>query len=53
VTAINASHLGQTELPAATGEWTPGPSDPWMLLLLAAVALWRVEWWTYHRRLTV
>ena len=53
VTAINASRLEPTDLPAATGEWTPGPPDPWMLLLLAAVALLAVEWWTYHRRVTV
>jgi len=53
VTAINVSRLKPADPPAATGEWTPGTPDPWMLLLLAAVALLAVEWWTYHRRLTV
>jgi hypothetical protein len=53
VTAINVSRLKPADPPAATGEWTPGTPDPWTLLLLAAVALLAVEWWTYHRRLTV
>lgn len=53
VTAINVSRLKPTDPPAAASEWTPGMPDPWTLLLLAAVALLAVEWWTYHRRLTV
>lgn len=53
VTAINVSRLKPADPPAATGEWMPGTPEPWTLLLLAAVALLAVEWWTYHRRLTV
>ena len=52
-TAINVSRLKPADPPAASGKWTPGMPDPWTLLLLAAVALLAIEWWTYHRRLTV
>jgi hypothetical protein len=31
----------------------PWPGTPWRALLLAALALIAVEWWTWHRRVTV
>ncbi|MGB0592413.1 MAG: hypothetical protein ACPGU1_22235 [Myxococcota bacterium] len=31
----------------------PWPGTPWRALLLAALALIAIEWWTWHRRVTV
>jgi len=31
----------------------PWPGTPWRALLVAALALMLVEWWTWHRRVTV
>jgi hypothetical protein len=54
VTDVNASRFAQHAAPVAapTGK-PPLPTDPWILLLVLATLLLAVEWWTYHRRLTV
>ncbi len=53
VTAINSSRFVEAAAPdmaAAQAGWS---IDPWILLLLVALALMVAEWWAYHRRLTV
>jgi hypothetical protein len=53
ITDVNATRLAPAQ-PAglSTSRAVAGP-EPWVALLLAALALMLVEWWTYHRRLTV
>ena len=54
VTGVNASRFAQGAAPIAAATRKPPLSiDPWVLLLLLATLLLAVEWWTYHRRLTV
>lgn len=52
-TAINDTSAARAVSPAATAASAVWTLDPWLVLLLAAVALLAGEWWTYHRRLTV
>lgn len=52
VTAINGTAETAGASPAAAAR-AGGSHDPWIVLLLAAVALLTAEWWTFHRRLTV
>ena len=54
ITAVNASRLAQRATPPAPAPAArPFIQDPWILLLVVAALLLAVEWWTYHRRLTV
>ena len=54
VTDVNASHFAQQAAAAvATSRKPPLATDAWILLLVLAALLLAVEWWTYHRRLTV
>ncbi len=54
ITAVNASRFAQGAAPAAPAPAArPLRTDPWILLLVLAVLLLAVEWWTYNRRLTV
>ena len=54
ITAVNASRFKQAATPAAPAPAArPLATDPWILLLVLAVLLLAVEWWTYNRRLTV
>ena len=51
-TAVNASRLAG--LPTAIAWQAPHSIvDPWPAVLLAAVLLLMLEWWTYNRRVTV
>jgi Aerotolerance regulator N-terminal len=52
VTSVNASRPAAQ--PAAIGWQAPRwAAKPWPVLLLTAVLLLLLEWWTYNRRLTV
>jgi hypothetical protein len=54
VSAVNASVLSPDEGGAGQGSSSGGRSgELWVGLVLFALALILVEWWTYHRRLTV
>ena len=51
-TEVNRSGLA----PAAGTDASPLPSsrpDPWLILLLAALALLAFEWWSWNRRMTL
>jgi hypothetical protein len=54
VTAVNSGRLAAQPAapapPASTARWV---ANPWSALLLIAVVLLVLEWWTYNRRLTV
>jgi hypothetical protein len=55
VTAVNASVLEGAEpgrIPGGSIR-TAGRGELWIGLVLVALALLLLEWWTYHRRLTV
>ncbi len=54
ITAVNASSFAagsESRKPAAQSRETRG--ELWVGLVLFALALLLLEWWTYHRRLTV
>ncbi len=53
ITDVNATRLAATSPDAPTASLAFAGPEPWIALLLAAVALMLVEWWTYHRRLSV
>lgn len=53
VTAINGTLEAQSASPVAPVARAVWNFDPWLVLLLTAVALLAAEWWTFHRRLTV
>ena len=54
ITAINSGRFAQGAAPAiASPGAVPAATDPWILLLVLAALLLAVEWWTYHRRITV
>jgi hypothetical protein len=55
ITAVNASVLEGSEpgRPGAQSATTRGRGELWIGLVLFALALLLLEWWTYHRRLTV
>lgn len=56
ISAVNDSVLGGSEAPPGTvsaGELPSSLGDLWLLLLALAFVLALVEWWTYHRRMTV
>jgi len=55
ITAVNASVLEGAEPGRIPGESarTAGKGELWVGLVLFALALLLLEWWTYHRRLTV
>jgi hypothetical protein len=53
VSAINGTSLAQdvaSATPKAHAGWR---FESWFGLLLAALVLLAIEWWTFHRRLTV
>jgi hypothetical protein len=56
--SVNASGFGSGEITAAAStvlaDVEPGPSEElWIVLLFGALLLVVLEWFTYHRRLTV
>jgi hypothetical protein len=61
ITAVNASSLAglagregsERGRPEAQSTTTRGRGELWVGLILFALALLLLEWWTYHRRLTV
>jgi hypothetical protein len=53
LTLVNASALADAPPSAAPARAPLLRADPWVLLLIAAVALLCVEWLTFHRRVTV
>ncbi len=53
VTEVNASRLATLPAAAPAGARAALVWEPWLLLMLGAFALMLLEWWTYHRRLTV
>lgn len=55
VSAVNASVLEGAEpgIPSSEVRRSRGGGELWVGLVLFALALLLLEWWTYHRRLTV
>lgn len=53
VTSINAARATSSASPSTSATPAGWMLDPWLVLLLAAVALLSLEWWSYHRRVTV
>jgi hypothetical protein len=60
ITAVNASSFAagfaagsEAGRPAAESAEARGRGELWIGLVLFALALLLLEWWTYHRRLTV
>lgn len=53
VTDINATRLAAPPPETADAPAFLARREPWMVLLLVAIALMLAEWWTYHRRITV
>jgi len=52
LTAINVTSTPDQSPTTAWTAPTDWKIDPWLALLLTAIALLAIEWWTYHRRLT-
>ena len=52
VTDVNASSLAAAGTATAARAPAPVAWEPWVVLLLAALAFMGVEWLAYHRRLT-
>jgi hypothetical protein len=55
ISAVNASVLEGSEpgMPGSETRSSRGGGELWVVLVLFALALILLEWWTYHRRLTV
>jgi len=56
ITAVNASSFAagaESGRPAAESAESRGRGELWVGLVLFALALLLLEWWTYHHRLTV
>lgn len=53
VTNVNVSRIAPQPTGAADAVTPSGAPEPWIALLLVAIALMLFEWWTYHRRITV
>ena len=53
VSAVNASVLSPESAGEGRGTGSASRGELWIGLVLLALALILVEWWTYHRRLTV
>jgi hypothetical protein len=55
ISAVNASFLEGSEpgMPGSETRSSRGGGELWVVLVLFALALILLEWWTYHRRLTV
>ncbi len=58
ITAVNASSLAglagpESGMRGAESSGSRGKGELWIGLVLFALALLLLEWWTYHRRLTV
>lgn len=53
VTAINDTHAAPGASPPAAAGRAGWMLDPWLALLLLAATLLSLEWWSYHRRVTV
>ncbi|HEY7699004.1 MAG TPA: hypothetical protein VIE88_11345, partial [Vicinamibacteria bacterium] len=55
ISAVNASTLEGSEpgMPGSESRGSRGGGELWIGLVLFALALILLEWWTYHRRLTV
>lgn len=53
VTAVNASRLAPRRSAATDARAPANAPEPWVVLLLVAILLMMLEWWTYHRRLTM
>jgi hypothetical protein len=53
ITDVNATRLEPAPPAELSMSRAVSRPEPWVALLLAALALMLVEWWTYHRRWTV
>jgi hypothetical protein len=53
ITDVNATRLEPAPSAELSMSRAVARPEPWVALLLAALALMLVEWWTYHRRWTV
>ena len=53
VSQVNRSRFASQDSPALPGEAPRGVPEPWVWLLGVSVILLLLEWWTFHRRLTV
>jgi hypothetical protein len=53
LTLVNASPLADAPTAPSAARAALLRTDPWVLLLIAAVALLCLEWLTFHRRITV
>jgi hypothetical protein len=54
VTRINEARFDRATAPATAASAAVRTGiDPWVALLVAAVLLLALEWWTYHRRVTL
>jgi len=56
VSAVNASAFAGESLDAGRVDYLTGSvggGEPWLVLILVALVLLLIEWWTYHRRMTV
>jgi len=53
VSQVSRSRFAGQDSPALPGEAPRGGPEPWILLLGVSVILLLLEWWTFHRRLTV
>jgi len=56
VSAINASAFAGENADGALVDYLTGSvggGEPWLVLILVALVLLLIEWWTYHRRMTV
>lgn len=53
ITGVNASRLTPQRTRAGAVDAPSGIPEPWIVLLLVAIGLMLLEWWTYHRRITV
>jgi hypothetical protein len=51
----SVSNVNGTRMTAGESETFPaaGPKELWWYMLLAASLLVALEWWTYHRRITL